>query len=223
VPAAEIEALVLAALHHHLQASGAEPQPATDTDRELVERHVEQITLTPKHITLQMRPSSDTRDAVTVPEHAGHNARDDLRGATLTIPWTGPMPAAVKGIVHVPAHNTPIKPARRETLLAAIAKARQWVDDVTQGRTATFAQIARREGKVERHLRLLAPLAFLSPRIVAAIIDGTAPANLTATSLARALPYSWAEQERRLTGQRLCNKTRAPVDFLLEPSKHVLT
>ena len=105
------------------------------------------------------------------------------------------MPAAVKGIVHVPAHNTPIKPARRETLLTAIAKARQWVDDMAQGRTATFAQIARREGKVERHVRLLAPLAFLSPRIVAAIIDGTAPADLTATSLARALPYSWAEQE----------------------------
>jgi site-specific DNA recombinase len=110
------------------------------------------------------------------------------------------MPAAVKGIVHVPAHNTPITPSRRETLLTAIAKARQWVDEVAQGRTATFAQIARREGKVERHVRLLAPLAFLSPRIAAAIMDGTAPANLTATSLARALPCSWAEQERRLTG-----------------------
>jgi hypothetical protein len=28
-----------------------------------------------------------------------------------------------------------------------IAKARQWVNDLAQGRTATFAQIARREGK----------------------------------------------------------------------------
>ena len=137
--------------------------------------------------------------------------------ATITIPWTGPMAAAVKGIVHVPAHNTPIKPSRREALLTTIAKARQWVDDVAQGRTATFAQIARREGKVERHIRLLAPLAFLSPRIMAAIIDGTAPADLTATSLARALPHSWAEQERRLTGYA------RPVDFLLGPSMHVPT
>ena len=106
----------------------------------------------------------------------------------------------VKGIVHVPRHNTPIKPARREGLLTAIAKARQWVHDVAQGGTATFAQIARCEGKLERHVRLLASLAFLSPRIVAAIIDDTAPTDFTATSLARALPYSWAEQERRLTG-----------------------
>jgi site-specific DNA recombinase len=196
VPAAEIEALVLTALRHHLQASGAEPQPTARSDRDLIERHVERITLTPKHITLQMRPSSDAADAGRGAEDA--DAVEDLRAATITIPWSGPMPAAVKGIVQVPAHNTPITPSRRETLLTAIAKARQWVDDL--GRTATFAQIARREGKVERHVRLLAPLAFLSPRIVAAIIDGTAPANLTATSLARALPYSWAEQERRLTG-----------------------
>ena len=50
----------------------------------------------------------------------------------------------------------------------------------------------------ERHIRLLAPLAFLSPRIIAAIADGTAPADLTVTGLANALPYSWAEQERRI-------------------------
>src|SRR5437868_13503611 len=147
-----------------------------------------------------MRPSSDTPHAVTIAEDAGHNAIEGLRGATITIPWTGPMPAAVKGIVHIPAHNTPIKPSRRETLLTAIAKARQWVDDLAQGRTATFAQIGRREGKVERHVRLLAPLAFLSPRIVSALLDGTAPADLTVTTLVRALPHSWAKQERYLAG-----------------------
>ena len=32
-----------------------------------------------------------------------------------------------------------------------------------------------------------------TPRIVAAIADGNAPANLTVTGLAKALPYSWAE------------------------------
>jgi site-specific DNA recombinase len=47
-------------------------------------------------------------------------------------------------------------------------------------------------------IRLLAPLAFLSPRIIAAIADGTAPADLTVTGLAKALSYSWIEQERRI-------------------------
>jgi site-specific DNA recombinase len=79
----------------------------------------------------------------------------------------------------------------------AIIKARNWIDDLAHGRAASFAVIARREGKVERHIRLLAPLAFLSPRIVSALLEGTAPAGLTITALARALPWSWAEQERR--------------------------
>jgi hypothetical protein len=56
------------------------------------------------------------------------------------------MPAAVRGIVHVPAHNTPIKPGRREALLIAIAKAREWMDDLAHSRG--FAAIARREAKV---------------------------------------------------------------------------
>ena len=100
----------------------------------------------------------------------------------------------------MPAHNTPIKAGRREALLIAIAKARQWIDDLASA--ASFAVIARREGKAERHIRLLAPLAFVSPRIVSALLDGTAQADLTLTKLARALPYCWAEQERRVHLQR---------------------
>src|SRR5260221_11253127 len=117
---------------------------------------------------------------------------------TIAVPWSSPVPAAVKGIIHVPAHNTPIKPGRREALLIAIAKARNWIDDLAHGRVASFTVIARRQGRAERHIRLLAPLACLSPRILSALLDGTAPADLTLTKLARALPYSWTEQERRV-------------------------
>jgi site-specific DNA recombinase len=78
------------------------------------------------------------------------------------------------------------------------AKARGWIDDIRVGAIASFAEIAEREAQGERHIRLLTPLAFLSPRIIAAIVDGTAPADLTVTGLAKALPYSWAEQEERV-------------------------
>ena len=66
------------------------------------------------------------------------------------------------------------------------------------GAIGSFAEIAERETQGERHIRLLAPLAFLSPRIIATIVNGTAPADLTVTGLAKALPYSWAEQEERI-------------------------
>jgi hypothetical protein len=50
----------------------------------------------------------------------------------------------------------------------AITKARGWIDDIRLGRIGSFAEIAEREVQGERHIRLLAPLAFR-----------TAPADLT--------------------------------------------
>jgi site-specific DNA recombinase len=117
---------------------------------------------------------------------------------TINVPWAAESFRAVKGILHAPTTRQTLKPEMRDALLTAIAKTRGWIDGLTEGRVASFAEIARREGKVERHIRLLAPLAFTSPRIIAAIVDGTAPAGLTVTDLAKGLPYSWAEQERRI-------------------------
>jgi site-specific DNA recombinase len=196
VPAAEIEALVVTALRRHLAASGAERQPISDDNRELIERQIERVTLTPTQIKVQLHRCADPSEAAA-PEIDGGNGTAHPPAPVITILWTSPVPATVRGIVHVPAHNTPMTPSRREALLTAIAKTREWVDEAAQGRT-TFAQIARREGKHERHVRLLAPLAFLSPRVVAAILDGTAPANLTATGLAKGLPWCWTEQEGQL-------------------------
>jgi hypothetical protein len=62
-----------------------------------------------------------------------------------------------------------MRPESRDALLIAIAKARGWIDDIRLGRFASFAEIAEREVQGDRHIRLLACLAFLSPRIVAAI------------------------------------------------------
>jgi site-specific DNA recombinase len=203
VPATELEALVMTALRNHLDPGGGSLH-LPDSDQDLVERYVERVTLTRSEIKLRLRAIDEeaawqpnTDDSPKTPSGPANTTV-----TTIAISWTSPLPATVKGIVHVPVHNTPIKPGRRETLLLAIAKARNWIDDLVHGRVASFAVIARREGRAERHIRLLAPLAFLSPRIVSALLDGTAPADLTLTKLARALPYSWVEQERHLEARR---------------------
>ena len=204
VPAAELEALVTDALRNHLSASDS-GQQLPDSDRDLVERHVESVTLMPNEIRVRVRgivqegaQELDTRDT------AGNSSAHSTWGVrTIAVPWTNPVPASVNGIIHVPAHNTPISPDRREAILIAIATARKWTDELVRGRVSSFAAITRREGKVERYIRLLAPLAFVSPRIVSALLDGTAPADLTVTQLARALPYSWADQEHRVGISRM--------------------
>jgi site-specific DNA recombinase len=61
-----------------------------------------------------------------------------------------------------------------------------------------FGRLANQEKLAERHLRFLAPLAYLSPRIIQAIAEGRAPADLTVTRLVRNLPLTWAKQEQQL-------------------------
>jgi len=118
---------------------------------------------------------------------------------TLTLPWAAQSFVAVKGIMHEPIAiaKSAMSPETRDALLAAIAKARGWIEDLRLGRVATLAEIADRESLGERQVRLLAPLAFVAPRIVAAIADSTAPADLTVTGLAKALPHSWTAQQER--------------------------
>ena len=89
----------------------------------------------------------------------------------------------------------------RETLLTAIAKARAWIEDLTEGRVASFAEIAKKEGKVERHIRLLSQLAFVSPKIVSAIEAGTATA-INVTQLAKAAVPEWNLQQQNVEFSR---------------------
>src|SRR5271166_2061992 len=89
---------------------------------------------------------------------------------SISIPWTPSVARRRKGVVHRPA-SAGLDPRDRDALLTAIAKARSWMDDLIEQRVQSFEEIAEREQKVARHIRFLAPLAFLSPRIVAAIAN----------------------------------------------------
>jgi site-specific DNA recombinase len=107
------------------------------------------------------------------------------------LPWSAPAFASVKGVLHQPDARPTLKGETLDAILLAVAKARTWIDDIASGGIRSFTEIAEREGKVERHIRLLMPLGFIPPRTVAAIIDGTAPHDATVTALAQAVPYRW--------------------------------
>ncbi len=87
------------------------------------------------------------------------------------LPWAAPSFLAVKGIAHEPTAMAAMKPEARDALLAAIARARRWLEDL-------------RLGPLEPGKGLGASCGA-----------GTAPADLTVTGLPKAPPYSWAEQE----------------------------
>ena len=172
VPAPEIETLVCDSVRRHLAAMDAADHQTALADRELVQRHVARVIVKPQALDVWLIPrceaSAQAEDPVDDPAPC-HSPT-----TTITLPWTAPSFAAVKGIIHAPCAKPTMKAETREALLTALAKARGWIDDIRLGRIASFAEIAEREVQGERHIRLLAPLAFLSPRIIAAIVDGTA-------------------------------------------------
>ena len=104
----------------------------------------------------------------------------------------------LKGVAYAPQkRSTPMNEAMGRSLLMSIARSRGWIDAMLRDPSIDFAAIAARENLADRHVRFLAPLAFLSPRIIEAIAAGRAPAGMAVRRLARRLPLAWAEQERR--------------------------
>ena len=180
VSAPDVEALVANAI----RASGGAGDASSD--RELIEKHLSMAIVRGDQITITLR-QSDVEDA--------SEGFDDA--ATLSIPFTPTLPLR-KGIAHAPTTRSGIDDETRTGLLTAIAKSKKWVESILEGQANGFAAIAANEKLGERYIKLLAPLAFVSPRVVEAIAEGRAPADLTVTSLARNLPVSWAEQDRLL-------------------------
>ncbi len=91
-------------------------------------------------------------------------------------------------------------PAQRLALLKAIALARKWMALILKG-SGDIHTLAGEGNLTERHFRYLLSLAYLSPKVITAIADGTAPASWTASNIARNLPLRWSEQERLLQAE----------------------
>jgi site-specific DNA recombinase len=138
----------------------------------------------------QVRRITIEADAISIELTGPDSAADNLSNLSRQIvglPWTKKPFRATKGAINGPtiASDTPLA---GQVVLAAIGRARHWVDELMSG--GTIAEIAKREGKGERQIRLLTPLAFVSPATVRGTIDGSISAT-SVTELARQVPQVW--------------------------------
>ena len=79
-------------------------------------------------------------------------------------------------------------------LIRAIVTAQAWVEEIRVGRSVSEILHAQNipEGRIWKRIRL----AFLSPKILRAIVDGTTNRDLTIKMLTQHdLPLNWSEQE----------------------------
>ncbi|EJF93761.1 recombinase family protein [Bartonella tamiae] len=86
-------------------------------------------------------------------------------------------------------------PEQDQALIKSLVKAHQWLNTMKQGQT--FASIATQENINESYIRSRIPLAFLSPKLQKAILNGNQPIDLTLEKLVRCkIPLDWAKQEQ---------------------------
>ena len=92
-------------------------------------------------------------------------------------------------------------------LIKAIARGRAWFEELASGRARSLYELAKRDRISRRYIRRLVNLAFLSPKLIEAMLQGRQPVELTATRLTELdLPIDWTEQPNCLPGEP---KTRA--------------
>jgi site-specific DNA recombinase len=178
VSAADVEKLVVEALRAKFVID------SSTSDRDFIERHLCKAIL--------------RRDAIAItPVLMGESDLASPIPNAIEAPFNPTAPPR-KGVAHVPNTGASLSESDRFALLTAIAKSKVWIAEILKDPANSFATIARREGLAERHVRFLASLAYLSPRIMEAIAEGRAPGNLNVSNLARALPLTWRDQEQRI-------------------------
>ena len=123
---------------------------------------------------------------------------------SIEIPWT-PKP---KGGAQVVA---PSVAKVDQKLVKSIIRAQAWLDDLSSGRHASVEDLAAAADLHPKVVRQGLRLAFLSPDMTSAALDGDATIELR--QIPKFLPLSWREQHRSI------GKILPPNDIEYEAAK----
>jgi site-specific DNA recombinase len=128
-------------------------------------------------------------------------ATETIGRGTIVVPWSKP-PTRVQRDIIAPPEGQGEDPRvmssdTRSRLLASIAAARRWLDDLVTGRAANIESLAARERRGARSATMQLSLAFLSPALVKALADSRMPRGVGLTRIMD-LPIEWSEQQRVL-------------------------
>jgi hypothetical protein len=178
VSASDVEALIAGAIRANSDVDQGTP------DRELIQSHLHRAIVHRDSIAITLR-REDLADADEAP----------VAVPAISIAFT-PTVLPRKGFAHVPPSDRQLDEATRLVLLRTIARSRDWIAMMIADPETDFEAIAWRENLAERYVRLLAPLAYLSPRIIEAIASGSAPADLTVRQLIRNPPLPGRTRKR---------------------------
>jgi site-specific DNA recombinase len=195
-PAAELEALVMERLER-LAAAG--PNTADWARARSILKRVE---VSARSVALVL--DQEGIGASLVEMRHGLAGGEELQatkdGLRLTVPVTLKRSGGMK--VLAGADGAPVikRVSIDPALLKALVRAESWTARLASGEAKTLDAIAKSEGLAPAYAQRVARLAFLSPRLKWAIINGEALEGLTLERLMKgAIPLAWSEQERLAT------------------------
>ena len=89
---------------------------------------------------------------------------------------------------------------RDKSLVKALARAHAWFEDIRLQRVQDVSELAARERLPRSYVQAHLPLAFLAPRIVAAVLEGRQPTDLILKRLMYRtnLSSNWSFQRQQL-------------------------
>lgn len=196
VPADQIEALVTNTVRDRLTKSG-EQRSASLGEQHAVAAHIAKVEVRAKHLAVTMK-------MIEPPNHDCELARHDDDGTTqgevILIPWTKPPMRKFREVIQPASASTqrtrPIRAERRAGLIRAIARGRQWLDEIVCGRL-TIEELAVRQKCSVRQIHLTLSMAFLAPPLIKAAIEGRLPRGIGIAEL-RDAPLEWSKQYTKL-------------------------
>jgi site-specific DNA recombinase len=83
-------------------------------------------------------------------------------------------------------------------LVKAVARARDWYEQIVKGEVRNVAEIARKTGMPSCDIKYALKFAILSPQITEAILAGKHPPNLTLRELRNNISIDWKQQQERI-------------------------
>jgi DNA invertase Pin-like site-specific DNA recombinase len=169
IAAAEIESAVLAALKTHEHAGADSALAPIET--------LERVVVAPDQLVLTtaQNPDRDSRE--------------------IKIAWA----AKPKYSATTVEGSGTLEVAHTEGLIQAIVRAHVWLQCLQGGAYDSIEQLAEANGIHPKVVRLALRLAFLSPEVTSAILEGRQPPGLSLARIPKLLPLPWA-QHRRLLG-----------------------
>jgi DNA invertase Pin-like site-specific DNA recombinase len=174
-------------------------------DKHIVRSHLQRVDVHVEHLAVSMTRHA-TQESMPTAASLDYdpNGRKSAarRPIVIRIPWTKP-PAKVAREIVAPAKShqrrdaRPIRAETRAKLVTAIAQGRRWLDELISGTVTSTQEIAERQQCSIRQVNMTISLAFLSPSLVQAAVEGRLPRGVGVANL-RDAPAEWSLQHKRL-------------------------